>query len=31
MKNIVVLINELNEIQPVLEKGANEIVMGIKD
>ena len=31
MKNIVVLINELSEIQPVLEKGANEIVMGIKD
>ena len=31
MKNIVVLINELSEIEPVLEKGANEIVMGIKD
>ncbi len=31
MKNIVVLINELNEIQPVLEAGANEIVMGVEN
>lgn len=31
MKNIVVLINELNEIQPVLEAGANEIVVGVEN